>query len=682
MSVHNEELSDYEWLEHSDNDSLDSRDSDRDGPPSLPPSSRRSSISLGSSVDGEIDAWEGLVEDEPQDAAADFGLGTTVDVDEQTSDGEGHASSEEQLVTAALEQSLVGTLSASRTSSLGHSTVHNSLRDLRLSFPDPLTSSRDELNRSYETVSSPDEHCITVDGPNSPMTTAGSGDIDPVSQSEDQVPFTDEVKPEASSEPDALAISCVQHCDDHQINGFDVVLYPSTAESRDFAQWLLSVLATGQAEPASSPNFTLLAGKTSFNVPSAQSSRPSLAIVNLRYAPRLAKHTLYLPVVFPTTAVDSKIHLELAAKNWDRFHSLTRTVRVNAHSECSVHLDGPEMRKQVDPDYVQRQFQPLLTARVLSPKKATLGPVHAVTFVALFSLLVGFAVNTTFRTPSLSPTNVALHPTETTPSSFWNMFSPVQNSSVVPISVTPAGTKAIMPSTLKDFALAVFNPPITTPPVPVASISVTPAPSSGSFPSDDPKPMAWSDKIKSSTDVIVRPPTSLSNPGPASAPPTHTPSVSGTVITIPVDDSAVTSLSLKLSDSLAQVTEAAMKALEEIVAQDFRELKNALDALMRAISYQTGMIVKESKSPVAASPRTGQGQSARAEADGRATRAQSLKKSLLSTSLWRTYAEAHGEWSGRLAAKKAKRRDATREGRRGLLTRLKEKREKRKRTST
>ncbi|KAF8206455.1 hypothetical protein K438DRAFT_1963494 [Mycena galopus ATCC 62051] len=169
-------LSDSEWLEissnQSDNDSLSdsSRSSDL---PSEPPS-RRSSISIGSSVDGHIDAWEGFADDSPDEPVpdADPVVPAFATAEQAGSQHMPDAVLEEQFVNAALEQSLVGTLSASRSSSLGvPSTVHSSLRDLRLSFPDPITSSRDELNRSYEAVSSSDAHCITDDDSNSPMTT-------------------------------------------------------------------------------------------------------------------------------------------------------------------------------------------------------------------------------------------------------------------------------------------------------------------------------------------------------------------------------------------------------------------------------------------------------------------------------------------------------------------------------
>jgi hypothetical protein len=154
-------LSDSDWLdissnrESDDNDSVSSRDSDHEGG-SLPPS-RRSSISVGSSRDGDVEAWEGLADDSADegnfDSYSTHLVASAADGVEQGQLSETERDiADEQRVKDALDQSMIGTLSASRTSSsAGHSsTVHSSLRDLRLSFPDPLTSSRDELIKSYD----------------------------------------------------------------------------------------------------------------------------------------------------------------------------------------------------------------------------------------------------------------------------------------------------------------------------------------------------------------------------------------------------------------------------------------------------------------------------------------------------------------------------------------------------
>lgn len=178
-----ESLSDSDWLDISsraseDNDSFaDSDVSDRedlafdDRPPS-----RRSSASLASSHQGEIQGWEGIVEDSA-DEASPPPLHTRAS-DCPTLRPSQHSVSfrtvalseaavaqhaaledpeEEQRVKDALDQSMVSTLSSSRSNSLNASVqtsiVHS--RDLRLSFPDPLMSSSphvQSLSPSYEDI--------------------------------------------------------------------------------------------------------------------------------------------------------------------------------------------------------------------------------------------------------------------------------------------------------------------------------------------------------------------------------------------------------------------------------------------------------------------------------------------------------------------------------------------------
>src|ERR1700720_498273 len=68
-------LSDTDWLdissskESDDNDSVSSRASDHDETDFGPPS-RRSTISIGSSRDGDVEAWEGFAEDSMDEIVA------------------------------------------------------------------------------------------------------------------------------------------------------------------------------------------------------------------------------------------------------------------------------------------------------------------------------------------------------------------------------------------------------------------------------------------------------------------------------------------------------------------------------------------------------------------------------------------------------------------------------------
>jgi hypothetical protein len=169
--------SDSDWLdvsssrESDDNDSVFS-DSDRDRVDHIP-TSRGSSASVGSSRDGDIEAWEGFVDDSADEALpVDQIISQQSEIPSPAPDDASPAveedDDEEQRVKDALDQSMISTLSASRSSSLGasaiRSTAHSSLRDLKLSFPDPLTSSRDEIDTSSGNVSPSETTFSATDG--------------------------------------------------------------------------------------------------------------------------------------------------------------------------------------------------------------------------------------------------------------------------------------------------------------------------------------------------------------------------------------------------------------------------------------------------------------------------------------------------------------------------------------
>jgi hypothetical protein len=165
-----ESISDSDWLDISaseDAGSIGIPESDRDEAEDRP-LSRRSYSSRSSSRDGDADIWEGLVEttdDEALEEPAEFSLGPSPLSQSSFSLTDGH-SAEERRVEDALNQSMVSTLSTSRASSMSASGTTNHppsrARDLRLSFPDPLSGSKEDLLRSPEVLcSSP----TTVDAP-------------------------------------------------------------------------------------------------------------------------------------------------------------------------------------------------------------------------------------------------------------------------------------------------------------------------------------------------------------------------------------------------------------------------------------------------------------------------------------------------------------------------------------
>lgn len=180
-----ESHSDSDWLDiastdrdSDDNDSIySSRETDHEDPSRS--RSRRSSLSYGSSRDGDVDAWEGLIEDSADERMSNDVLAPNPHVASLPQypanfdlDHTQESSPEELRVKEGLDQSMISTLSSSHSSSLHASTVHNSSRDLRLSFPDPITSScREPLSTSYEEIPDLPSSPANSDTPSDPPQT-------------------------------------------------------------------------------------------------------------------------------------------------------------------------------------------------------------------------------------------------------------------------------------------------------------------------------------------------------------------------------------------------------------------------------------------------------------------------------------------------------------------------------
>ena len=189
--------SDSDWLDiastdrdSDDNDSIySSRETDHED---LSRSrSRRSSLSYGSSRDGDVDAWEGLIDDSadegmPNDVLAPNTHVPSLSQPQANSDlnPAQEPSPEDLRINEGLDQSMVSTLSSSRSSSLHSSTLHNSSRDLRLSFPDPINSSCGEpLSTSYEEIRRNSEITPSPTEPDVPLRQADDEEMLSASQS-------------------------------------------------------------------------------------------------------------------------------------------------------------------------------------------------------------------------------------------------------------------------------------------------------------------------------------------------------------------------------------------------------------------------------------------------------------------------------------------------------------------
>lgn len=233
-------ISDSDWLDISsrasdDNESIGLIESDRDEPFRRPPS-RQSISSASSSRDGDVEAegWEGFVEDADEGGVE----GPSVPVsDSPIHDAQSFSADEppisnaddDQLVRAALDQSMMSTLSNSRSNSLSgstHASGASRLHDLRLSFPDPLTSSRDELQSSFEDLSPATSDPLTLEDDDTQV------DHSPLCSQDPGLPTTPEV-------PDVRD-------DETPSTEFHVVLYGHSAANKwQLVETLLSKLASG-----------------------------------------------------------------------------------------------------------------------------------------------------------------------------------------------------------------------------------------------------------------------------------------------------------------------------------------------------------------------------------------------------------------------------------------------------
>lgn len=271
------------------------------------------------------------------------------------------------------------------------------------------------------------------------------------------------------------------------------------------------------------------------------------------------------------------------------------------------------------------------------------------------SLIVGFALNTTFR-KSTTPT-----PTVTTTSApvstFCGIFGPEVNHTSVTIVTARTNTPII--TTHKEFSLSIFNPGTTSLSITTdaqltkARSSATPAIVSSN------KSPTWTDKVKSAKDIIVRPVIQLS----AEAGPSTT--VAAQITETSRSASKTTTLGLA-AESLSRVLDERVTHLRNEYRVD--ELIESLDDLARAIRRQTLYRVNKGKGK--AMEIRDQVQYRHERARGKAKelkkkgeeiiylagseflektnlakkRARDLTTQLANMEPWRTYQKAHSDW--------------------------------------
>ncbi|KAF7424610.1 hypothetical protein PC9H_009918 [Pleurotus ostreatus] len=617
-------LSDSDWLEISSNtgSSTDNDDSesdlDRDDELSSMPLSRRSSMSLGSSRDGEVDAWEGFVDDAGRiqtpsvlgvlAAPIDGELAAPV---EEASVDRGQEDDEDLRVKAALDQSMVSTLSASRTSSsalhASTSTAHNSFNDLRLSFPDPLTSSRDELVRSYGDVLEEEDSRAVTDA--KPDIVAESEEAVQPTLSEKQIIGRPEVVTSTQSILDRL-----------NNTKFEIVLYGNSSDIKlSFVETLLQKIAAGGSwislaykDDRASRWFPVeeftgdkyehtswirvhdltgdVTSPTTFS-----GHHPSLAIVYLPslIPPELSRHTLYLPVFVPFPSLTDPVGSgELARRaaqdNWDLLDIPTSKVLRLKGKNSSILFDSDDIH-DAEPRQVYLALQQLV--------KKPLSSGFSVALITILSLILGVIVHSVFRTSAPTPTiptHLVVRPT-------GHLTIQTTNS---PVGVTRAiatnHSTAIISSPIKDFAVAVVHPASTSLSVRrVATTSKLFKPA-GKCSQSSTTGIA----IRDAAEVMVRPSSAIApvastsalavvTPLPGPSQPSVAPSAAKFVTTTVA--SSPSALSIRLATTLATIYGDAARAVVQAVSQDVKELMDALDALLQAIGDQTSVLVKKSK---------------------------------------------------------------------------------------
>ncbi|KIK63052.1 hypothetical protein GYMLUDRAFT_57803 [Collybiopsis luxurians FD-317 M1] len=579
-------FSDSDWLdiasnrESSDNESVSSNNGGVSS--SL---SRRSSFSTASSRDDEIEAWEGFIEDSTDEAegARDHVLDLGP-IDEERSNNpfvdfdKEHV--EERRVRDGLDQSLISTLSASRTNSSHPSTVHNSLRDLRLSFPDPLNNSHDELNRSYDRVSSTED--ITADN-ELDVTVARTG----------ATPMRDPGLPPTPEVLGQDTPQTIQFESNISSANLQLVLYgPSTPSKVIFVnEFIRKVVAGGELDvnESDTERYRVVIIDRTGNASTPRSDynpdRPSLAIVFLPFAhATIPLHTAYLPVFDPSNEESFEKEYTDAQEAWASYEvPARRVVRLEGSSSSSLFV--AEDVDKLDPYHTHQAVQ-----RTMKQERPAswiaffeqFNTVHAVTLFALLCIIAGFSFNSVFNVPPLK--GIVILPPSPTVAKSDNQSTALAVRTTSSISVVPAAI---------NYVPAVYSRGTVS--LSEAGPSTAPPPTPKSLNADPVTHLTWTERMKVSKDVIIRPSTSVSAQTSSILSEPSVEPVASTSATA-TQESSTSALSVRLVDSISEIVFASVKALVEVVEHDMKDIVLALDELMLAIHRSKKAVVEQYKS--------------------------------------------------------------------------------------
>ncbi|KAI6115636.1 hypothetical protein EDD16DRAFT_1863874 [Pisolithus croceorrhizus] len=600
-----ENLSDSDWLdisgtdrEFDDNDSIfsSSRETDHEHPSRS--RSRRSSLSCDSSREGDIDVWEGMIED-----SADEALPDQVRVPPPASlfpHEESHPvihsndemSLEEQRVNEALDQSMVSTLSSSRSSSLHASTLHHSVRDLRLSFPDPITSSREELKessyediRSYSEATQPSD-IIPVPQRAEEEETPASAEVAPIQDSvlSTGAPPASEFNISLYGFPTPSRWSIVTSLLEKVAEGAGVTI---TASREDDSVRQFSV--TGHSGKAF-PHIITVTDKIDHDCPADGPSLtyskplPSLAIVYMPSCPpHLPESTFYLPVVAAPHYDELLIPCSFSRELWNTSNIPERRA-LRLTPGASVIVDERDI-DDLDPIAAYRAFHHMWSNNKKVFGRASVNDLRCLAMMSIFSaimtLVFGIMAPSGFMTVSRMTSMIpipAVTPGSCTSASLLQLLLPTSER---PKDTVPPAIESPTTTPIQDLALSVFCAELAS-----ASIPCTHTPSIRRT-----SPCTLQGCLLQSKDLILRPTASILVPDNQQKSVSVAPSA--TTVQRHSPASTVTGLSSLTLGSSPNIINEYTPIISAAIANDIQVILDALDALVQAISKQVHTLVSE-----------------------------------------------------------------------------------------
>ncbi|KAI0264502.1 hypothetical protein BC834DRAFT_883403 [Gloeopeniophorella convolvens] len=598
-------ISDSDWLDISaseDAGSIGIPESDRDDVEDRPPS-RRSFSSHSSSRDGDVDIWEGLVEAIGDEALleepAEFTHGASPLGQSSFTYADGFAA-EERRVEDALNQSMVSTLSTSRASSMSASGTTNHVagraRDLRLSFPDPLTSSKDELvHASRELCPSPVQFNTT--------SMSELSDDEALEDVHSQLPSPSLNLPSIDFDiylygtPSNRKWSIVESLLEKWGSVTDLTVSERHPQcNRTSTYWLhskgnphrlslgraVSVTDNTDAQDMSSTEPTL--------------DKQSLAIVFLpTYLSSLPPHTLFLPII-PSMSDEVGGVDEGARQVYMQQWKILNIPNKRQLFPDAIRMLAVDELDNFDASEVAHAFEPLLPLRrkLFRSIKTQVATAPAMTIVAILSIVLGYIVSRCAPLPVPAATlTEKLNPT--------SVVKPSVNMSMhVTTPFATAMSTAISISSMREISLAI----VSTPPSSLSTVPTSMRRSGARIQ----EPAVSADKpnaagASGSNGLIAssQSPCSLSVPSPlrSKALSILQQAVEKTVpkpveVAAPAVTEAKTeniySLSTRLTSSLSEIFN--LKVLGNALQADMKELLDALDELLQVINAQAASAIR------------------------------------------------------------------------------------------